>query len=325
MLSRVANSIYWMTRYIERAENIARFISVNLNLTLDFSIQPDFKWSPIIMATGDHLLFEKKYGKDYSSRNVIHFLALDQDYSNSIISCLRAARENARSVREIISSEMWEQVNRYYLELKDATITDLAGRNPHKFFKIITMRGHMFTGLLYTTMSHGEAFQFALAGLLLERADKTSRILDVKYFMLLPNAGDVNTPYDSIQWAAVLKSASGLEMYRKRFHRIIPKQVCDFLIFDGEFPRSIRYCLKKAEKALHNISGTQVDSVSNKAEKSLGRLCADLDYSDIEEIINQGMHEYLDALQVKINTVGNDIHDAFFKAIPSETVAETAQ
>lgn len=325
MLSRVANSVYWMTRYIERAENIARFISVNLNLTLDFTIEVTRQWQPIIMATGDHQLFEKKYGNDYSSTNAIHFLALDQEYSNSIISSLRAARENARSVREIISSEMWEQVNRYYLELKDASMTDLAGRNPHKFFKIITMRGHMFTGLLYSTMSHGEAFQFALMGLLLERADKTSRILDVKYFMLLPGAGDVNSPYDAIQWAAVLKSASALEMYRKRFHRITPRQVCDFLIFDGEFPRSIRYCLKKAEKALHNISGTAVDMVSNKAEKSLGRLCSDLDYSDIEEIITAGMHEYLDALQVKINNVGNDIHESFFKVIPSETTRELSQ
>ncbi len=140
MLSRVASSVYWMTRYIERAENIARFISVNLNFTLDFSSESSRQWQPIIMATGDHTLFEKTYHTDYSAKNVIHFLALDQGYANSIISCLRAARENARSVREIISSEMWEQVNRYYLDLKDAAITDLANRNPHKFFKIIIMR-----------------------------------------------------------------------------------------------------------------------------------------------------------------------------------------
>ena len=325
MLSRVASSIYWMTRYIERAENIARFISVNLNLTLDFPAEASHQWQPIIMATGDHDLFEKKYGRDYTAKNVINFLVLDQGYANSVISSVRAARENARSVREIISSEMWEQVNRFYIELKDAAGTDYASRNPHKFFKIITMRGHMFTGLLYSTMSHGEGFQFALTGLLLERADKTSRILDVKYFMLLPRAGDVNTPFDSIQWAALLKSASALEMYRKRFHRITPTQVCDFLIFDGQFPRSIRYCLKKAEKSLHEISGTPVGSVTNKAEKSLGRLCADLDYSDIDETIEMGMHEYLDGLQIKINTVGKHIHDAFFKLIPAEVSDDFTQ
>ncbi|MBF0242587.1 MAG: alpha-E domain-containing protein [Desulfamplus sp.] len=313
MLSRVANSVYWMTRYIERAENIARFINVNLNLTLDFATESNRQWKPIIMATGDHIEFEKKHGKDYSSKNVIYFLALDQDYPNSIISALRAARENARSVREIISSEMWTHINRSYLEIKESASTDFAYTNPHRFFRTIIMQAHLFTGLLYTTMSHGEPFQFALTGLLLERADKTSRILDVKYFMLLPQAGDVNTPYDSIQWAAVLKSASALEMYRKRFHRIIPKQVCEFLIFDSDFPRSIRHCLKKVELSLHNISGTPLGTASNKAEKSIGRLCADLDYTDIDEIINIGMHEYLDALQIKINDIGSNIHEAFFK------------
>ena len=141
MLSRVAHSIYWMTRYIERAENIARFINVNLNLSLDFSAGNDNQWQPIIMASGDHALFEKKHGFDYSQDKVIHFLAQDQDYANSILSCVAAARENARSVREIISSEMWEQVNRFYLDLKDAARTNLAGENPHKFFKIIMMRG----------------------------------------------------------------------------------------------------------------------------------------------------------------------------------------
>ena len=326
MLSRVANSIYWMTRYIERAENIARFINVNLNLSLDFSADNGNQWQPIIMASGDHVLFEKKHGFNFSPDKVIHFLSLDQDYANSILSCVAAARENARSVREIISSEMWEQVNRFYLDLKDAARTNLAGENPHKFFKIIMMRGHMFTGLLHTTMSHNEAFRFAMTGLLLERADKTSRILDVKFFMLLPQPHEVNSPYDAVQWAAVLKSASALESYRKRFHRIVPKQVCDFLIFDTEFPRSIRYCLTNAETALHKISGAPKGTVTNKAEKSLGRLCADIDYSDIEDVIDIGMHEYLDALQTKINNVGNDIHDTFFEvSSPSQTGSSQIQ
>lgn len=325
MLSRVANSIYWMTRYIERAENIARFINVNLHLTLDFPSEGGRQWQPLIMATGDHELFEKQFGREYSAENVIHFLVLDKTYTNSIISCLLAARENARSVREAISSEMWEQINGNYLAIKDKGLTQSAMEDPATFFKIIIMRCHMFTGLLYSTMSHGEAFQFALTGLLLERADKTSRILDVKYFMLLPGSGDVNTPYDSIQWGAVLKSASALEMYRKRFHRILPRQVCDFLIFDNEFPRSIKYCLKKGEQALHKISGTPLGTISNPAEKSLGRLCADLDYSDINETIDVGMHEYLDDMQTKLNTIGRHIHEAFFttgQALDSSGVSQ---
>ncbi|WP_035240244.1 alpha-E domain-containing protein [Desulfobacter vibrioformis] len=313
MLSRVADSIYWMTRYIERAENIARFINVNLNLSLDMTSGMAGAWQPLVMTTGDHEVFEKRYGMDYSRENVIQFLALDREYGNSIISCVAAARENARSVREIIPSVMWEQINRSYLLLKDAAQNRLASREPHRFFKDITMLSHMFTGLLHTTMSRGEACHFALLGQLLERADKTSRILDVKYFMLLPKPEDVNSPYDVIQWGAVLKSTSGFETYRKQFHRIVPKQVCNFLIFDSNFPRAIRCCLTSAQCALHKITGTPRGTVSNQAEKSLGRLCADLDYSDIDDVISAGMHEYLDDLQTKINLVGLDIREAFFR------------
>ncbi len=313
MLSRVADSVYWMTRYIERAENIARFINVNLNLSLDTSTGQGASWQPLVMTTGDHELFEKRYGQDYSQNNVIRFLALDREYPNSILSCVAAARENARSVREIISSVMWEQINRSYLLLKDTEKSRVANLDPHRFFKSITMLGHLFTGLLYTTMSRGEAFQFALLGQLLERSDKTSRILDVKYFMLLPQPENVNSPYDVIQWGAVLQSTSGLETYRKQCHRIAPKQVCNFLIFDTNFPRAIHFCLKDAQSALHKITGTPKGSVSNSAEKRLGRLCADLDYSDIEDVIDMGMHEYLDAFQTKVNLVGKNIHDTFFK------------
>ena len=323
MLSRVADSIYWMTRYIERAENIARFINVNLNLSLDMTADVAGAWQPLVMTTGDHELFEKHFGTDYSRENVIQFLALDREYGNSIISCVAAARENARSVREIISSVMWEQINRSYLLLKDAAKKRLPSKDPHRFFKEITALSYMFTGLLHTTMSRGEAFHFALLGQLLERADKTSRILDVKYFMLLPTPENVNSPYDVIQWGAVLKSTSGFETYRKQFHRIVPKQVCNFLIFDPNFPRSIHCCLTSAQCALHKITGTPRGAVSNPAEKSLGRLCADLDYSDIDDVISAGMHEYLDDLQTKINQVGLDIREAFF-TIPNSQAEQVS-
>lgn len=325
MLSRVADSIYWMTRYIERAENIARFIDVNLNLSLDVTSGFAGDWQPLVMTTGDHGVFEKRYGRDYSRENVIQFLALDREYGNSIISCVAAARENARSVREIISSGIWEQINRSYLLLKDAAKNREAGKDPHRFFKGITAMSHMFTGLLHATMSRGEAFHFALLGQFLERADKTSRLLDVKYFMLLPKPENVNSPYDVIQWGAVLKSTSGLEIYRKQFHRIVPKQVCDFLIFDPNFPRSIHCCLTNAKSALDEITDTPTrGAVSNPAEKSLGRLCADLYYSDIDDVISVGMHEYLDDLQTKINRVGIDIRKAFFR-IPDNQMEQTSE
>ena len=324
MLSRVANSVYWMCRYIERAENVARFISVNLNLLLDIPIESNLQWAPMIAITGDKEEFESLY-PDYSQENVINFLTFNRQYRNSILSCLHAARENARSVREIISIEMWEQLNRFYIELKEAENSGFATNDPHKFFLMIKMRGHMFSGLLYSTMSHGEAWHFAHMGLMIERADKISRILDVKYYMLLPTADYVGSPYDNIQWAAVLKSASAHDMYRKRFHRITPINVADFLIFDAEFPRSIRHCIGSAFESLHEITGSPYGFAQNSVEKYLGRLTADLNYSDITDVMDVGMHEYLDSFQVRLNEIGGEISSTFFKLLPSAESAAAQQ
>ena len=323
MLSRVANSIYWMCRYIERAENVARFISVNLNLLLDMPSEKSKHWEPLIMITGDQERFEKSY-PGFIQDSVIHFLTFERQYPNSILSCLAAARENGRSIREIISSEMWEHLNNFYLELSDKQNRTMALENPHSFFKIIQMRSHLFTGLMDCTMSHGEAWNFARIGMMLERADKTSRILDVKYFMLLPQADMINSPIDNIQWTAVLKSASAFEMFRKAHHHITPRSVAGFLIFNSLFPRSIRHCITKAQVCLHRISGSPPGSATNLAEKRIGRLKADLEYTDIDEVIDGGMHEFLDRLQTRLNQVDAGIGTTFFNLNPltESTVSE---
>jgi uncharacterized alpha-E superfamily protein len=315
MLSRVANSIYWMCRFIERAENVARFISVNLNLLLDLPSEKGKHWEPLVMITGDQLLFEKNY-PDFAQERVIRFLTFDRDYPNSILTCLAAARENGRSIREIISSEMWEHLNHFYLELADPKSAMLALEEPHRFFKIIQMRSHLFTGLMDSTMSHGEAWNFARIGMMIERADKTSRILDVKYFMLLPQADLVNTPIDNIQWTAVLKSASAFEMFRKQHHHITPRNVADFLIFDNQFPRSIRHCVTTSQVCLQRITGSSPGSAQNMAEKLVGRLKADLEYTDVDEVIQHGMHQYMDGLQTRLNQVDTAIGSSFFNLKP---------
>lgn len=315
MLSRVANSIYWMCRYIERAENVARFIDVNLNLLLDLPADDKEQWSPLIMTTGDQAIYEKKE-QAYNQEDVIWFLTFDRGYPNSILSCVSAARENARSIREIISSEMWEHLNNFYLELIKEESIKMAIEDPNRFFNIIKMRSHLFTGLLDSTMSHGEAWNFARIGMMIERADKTSRILDVKYFMLLPQADLVNTPIDNIQWISVLRSASAFEMYRKEFHQITPSNVANFLIFNNSFPRSICHCIEKAQICLHRITGAPLGVAASEAEKKLGRLKADLDYTDIDEVIDAGLHEFLDDLQTKLNQLGGIIGTTFFNLKP---------
>ena len=322
MLSRVANGIYWMNRYIERAESYSRFIDVNLNLMLDFPEESIEQWEPLVLTTGDQDLFRAYFDKA-TREHVIYFLSADPNNPNSILSCLRAARENARSVREIISSEMWEQVNRFYLTVRDALSTGVVMENPHDFFTDVKQSSHLFVGITDATMSHGEEWHFSRLGRLLERADKTSRILDVKYFFLLPSVKDIGTTLDDIQWAALLKSASALEMYRKRYGRISPHQVADFLILAPEFPRAIQYCLIKATDSLHAISGTEIGWYRNPAEKRLGRLRADLAYADIEEVMARGLHEFLDDFQARLNHVGDAIAETFLILHPIE--ANTAK
>jgi uncharacterized alpha-E superfamily protein len=311
MLSRVADSVYWMSRYVERAENVARFVDVNLQLMLDAPEGQDQQWAPLVATTGDHAEFAKHHGTA-SEETVIRFLTFDTENPNSILSCLRAARENARSVREIISSEMWLQLNRFYLMVNSAALSPGSLVNPQGFYDEVKQASHLFTGIADATMTQGEAWHFARLGRMLERADKTSRILDVKYFLLLRSAEDVGTPFDDIQWVAVLRSASAFEMYRKRLGRIFPRGVVDFLLLDREFPRAIHYCLLAARDSLHAISGTPLGTFRHSAEKLLGQLCSELSFTTVDEIINQGLHEYVDDLQDRINQVSTGIHETFF-------------
>jgi uncharacterized alpha-E superfamily protein len=310
MLARVADSIYWMSRYVERAENVARFIEVNLYLMLDLPVGSAQQWQPLVDTTGDAAKFAKRYGTA-TQRNVIHFLTFDQENVNSIRSCLRGARENARSVREIISSEMWEQLNEFYLMVNSAA-ADAA--DPQDLFASVRRAGHLFAGVTDATMTHNESWHFCRLGRMLERADKTSRILDVKYFLLLPTAADVGTTSDDIQWAAVLRSASAFEMYRKRHGRIAPDRIVEFLLFETEFPRAVQYCLVRARGSVHAISGTPPGVFRHPVERLFGELCSELAYARVEAIITAGLHEYLDRLQNKMNQVGTGVSETFFAA-----------
>ena len=324
MLSRVADSIFWMSRSIERAQNVARFINVNLKLSIELGAAAHNQWSPLIYTTGDQEKFEELYG-EYNQRNVIDFLAFDSNNGNSIISCLRSARENARTVREMISSMMWEELNKFFLSVRAAANDQTIFDSPYEFFNQIILASHLLEGITDGTMSHGEPWHFAHLGRMLERADKTSRILDVKYFILLPSVGDVGTNIDTIQWGALLESASALEMYRKRHGRISPEDVAEFLILDREFPRAMHHCLIEAEKSLNAIFGRRDDRVFNAAEQRLGRLRADVNYSQIREIIDGGLHEFIDDFQTKLNAVGAAIHQTFFAEPPATVFEVSAQ
>jgi uncharacterized alpha-E superfamily protein len=316
MLSRVADSVYWMARYIERAENVARCVDVSLQASLDGPGGVDRQWMPLVAAAGDDGLFLEKYGDalkgDEAREAILRFLAFDADYPNSIVSCVTRARENARQVRGCLALEAWESLNRFYHLLISGESRRRAAENPHDFFSEIRLASHLFEGITEATMSRGEEWNFMKLGRYLERANQTSRILDVKYFILLPNPGDVGSVVDDLLWAALLHSVSGYEMFRRRHGRIVPEKVVDFLVVDREFPRAILFCLLRAEESLLALSGTPMGSYRNKAEKLLSRLRSSLAYTNVEEIIAKGLHEYLDDLQTGLNSVGEGIFESFF-------------
>ena len=319
MLSRVADSIYWMSRYIERAENLARFIDVTFNLMLDSphgSVEP---WKPLVYATGDEEYFAEHYG-NFTQENVLEFMTFDSDYPNSIRCCLNSARENARSVREAISSDLWEHINSFYYRVRDAATSSAVKDSPLDFLHEVKQSSNLFKGLADSTMSRGEGWNFARLGRLLERADKTSRILDVKYYLLLPTISDLGSPTDDLQWQAVLRSVSGIEMFRRQYHGITPHRVVNFLVLDRSFPRAIYYSVVEAERALHQISGTPMDSFRNPAEKHLGRLRSELAFASVDDIINFGLHEFLDMLQMKLNDVGEGIFQTFIAMRPVDSL-----
>jgi len=310
MLSRVADGLYWMSRYVERAENIARFIDVNEKLTEE-SESTDSPWAPLIYTTGDWPLFAERY-QSATRDNVLAFLTFDTDYPNSIAACARLARENARAVRESISSAMWEELNKFYLTMSRAALERDPSYLNYEFYNEVKLACHLFRGVTDATLSRGEGWHFVRLGRLLERADKTSRIVDVKTYGWSSNPDPAQTPA-IVQWSTLLHSVSALEMYRRLYGRIRPTKVADFLILDCEFPRSIRYCLRGAESSLHAMTGSSEGTFSNRAEQLVGRLRSQLDFTRIDDILKEGLHEFIDRLQGDFNQIGIAIQESFFE------------
>jgi uncharacterized alpha-E superfamily protein len=328
MLSRVADSLFWMARYVERAENIARIVDVNLQLLLDYQKLDDKAlkqhWEPLVISLGDEELFAKLY-KKADSTTVTDFLTFNPKNPNSILSSVISARENARSVRDQISQEMWEEINRLYLFIRAKDAKKIWKQGPSAFYREIKQSSYLLQGLTSATMPRDERRQFVTAGLFLERADKTTRLLDVKYHILLPSVKDVGGNVDSVQWAAVLRSCSAYEAYQQAYAaEILPWNVADLLIFGATFPRSIRYCVNTIDASLRSISGSAPGSYTNEAEKLSGRLVSEMNYSSIEEVFQRGLHETLDEMQQKFNAIGRAITQSYV-AYASTTVEEEIQ
>ena len=313
MLSRVANSIYWLSRYVERAENVARFLDVNFNLSLGKGEPIREQWAPLVSITGDDACFRDLYATA-TRQNVLHFLTLDRRNPNSIASCVERARENARSIREVVPTSIWEQVNRFYHLIHSARVEELT--DPSRFCEQVKIASHVINGMSESTMSHGEEYHFTRLGRMIERADKTSRIVDVQYYLLLPNLNDVGSAIDTVRWMALLKSTTALSRYRQLHGNIVPAKVADLLVLDRHFPRSIHFCLVHAQASLHAITGTAMGTYRLNSEQLLGRMRAEFDYTGVDEIIGRGLHEFVVDFQDRLNMAGTFIHQDFFTIPP---------
>jgi len=326
MLSRVADSCYWLSRYIERAETNARLLDVNIQLMLDFEdLEPGSErkhWEPILSTLEDQELYAKLNDR-VDSESVIEFVTFSKENPNSIVSCISTARENARTVREQISSEMWEQLNCLYLKMRGASAREEYASSPYDFFKSVIEGSHLFQGITDATMTHGEGWQFIRAGKFLERADSTSRVLDMKYHILLPSGEQVGGSVDITQWLAVLRSVSAREAYLKIYEGLVAGwQVAEFLVLHHSFPRSIRFCVDQLDRSIHEISGSGIPNFANEAERLAGLLRSQLDYANVKDVFARGLHQYLDNTQKRLNDIDSALNKTYCLWQEEEPAAE---
>lgn len=332
MLSRTADNLFWMARHIERAENIARVLDVAHRtslLPLDIEGAEAYLWYAPLNITGCAAGYEKKYGLARADA-VTHYMALDADNPSSIYNCLKMARENARSVRGAITSEMWEIINATWLELNRLAeqLNETEYDKFSDFFDWVKGRSHLFRGVTLGTIIKDISLSFIKLGTFLERADNTARILDVKYHILLANQENVESAADYYQWGSVLKSVSAFEAYRKIYRDVIsPKRVAELLILRDDMPRSLHACMNEVEAALIDINS----SAGKEARRSAGELHAALHFGLIEDVFEEGLHEYLTHFLGQTYSLGKHIRDAYlsrrdhFETFPTRNVGQSQQ
>ena len=331
MLSRTADNLFWMARHIERAENIARVLDVAHRtslLPLDVDGTEAYLWYAPLNITGCAVGYEEKHGLARADA-VTHYMALDPDNPSSIYTCLKMARENARTARSAITSEMWEIINATWLELNRLSKQiDMNDEKFSDFFDWVKDRSHLFRGVTLGTIIKDIALSFIKLGTFLERADNTARLLDVKYHILLTEKENVGSSVDYYQWGSLLKSVSAFEAYRKIYRDVIsPLRVAELLILRDDMPRSLHACMNEVEAALLEING----SAGKEARRSAGELHAALHFGRIEDIFEDGLHEYLTYFLGQTYSLSQNIRDAYlarqerFETLPIRSAGQSQQ
>lgn len=319
MLSRDADSCFWIGRYIERAEATARMIDVHFHFELETGSRLNSPWSSTIQITGEESNFISLYAAE-TDRNVVEFFCFNERNSNSILRCVTSARENARSIREQISSEMWESLNAFYLELRQRSWEQVE-TSPHGYFQWVKNQSHLFQGITNRTLMMGESRDFLDAGRFLERALQTTRILDVRYHDLEAAGYQEEGLFGQLQagatgdgsvhaWMSVLKSVGAYEAFRKTAKPVQAEAVAEFLLLHPAFPASVRHSIERVQGCLKRIaSGGPMTSADRKA----GRLAARLSYSTWEDIVREGLKPMLSEVREQCSSIGFAITDAYLR------------
>ena len=316
MLSRTADHLFWMARYTERAENTARMLDVHYQTSLlpQSDAVARQGWEGLLRISELIPAYQYQYG-EISARDVLHFMVRDEHNPSSIFSCLRAARENARAVRCVLTTEMWETQNQTWLELQRLLRAGDFERDPGHFFEWVKFRSHVSRGVAYGTMLQDEAFHFLRMGTFLERADNTARMLDVKFHAAAPEVATPAGPLsaadptlDFYHWSSILRSVSAFEIYRKVYRSVItPERVAELLILRRDMPRSLTACL---DEVVRNLEAVRNDH-SAETERHAGRLRAELRFARIDEILANGLHAFLTQFLERVNALGTRISQTF--------------
>ena len=306
MLSRVANNIYWLARYLERAENTARLINVNSHLLLDLPSSVKLGWEPII----DILSFRDAFYDHHEvadESSVIDFMVADKKHSGSIVSSLSSARENARTVKEIIPREAWEQINELFHYVTENSSHAFKRRTRYQFLSKIILANQTITGLLAGTMTHDEAYSFVRIGRNLERADMTTRIIDVRSASLLPELEHELPAFRNIQWMGVLKSMTAYQMYRREVRvRINRKDVLEFLLLESRFPRSLVHAIEQVERSLSELMNNR------EAVEKTRLLRTYLMNAKPQALSQEKLHEFIDDIQLGLMEISGKVDETYF-------------
>src|SRR3954453_17677065 len=305
LLGRTANGLYWMNRYIERAENMARLVDAGLRMALTRTQSASEEWNSVLLSAGSAVAFTQKY-KDYTAANVADFLLRDTSNPSSTMSAIETARNNARMVRTALTRETWESINEAWMALKRMLAKPIDERDLPSVLDAIKRETALIRGSFYGTMLRNEIFDFSQLGTYVERADNTARILDVKYYVLLPSISWVGSSLDNYQWESILRSVSAHRSYRWVYDaEYKPTNIADYLILNARMPRSLAFCYRNISASLRQLA--EAYGAHRPCHDTVERTLGKLEVGSIKDVFDTGLHEFLDGFIADNDRLGDQV------------------